>query len=287
MNSISILLASLLCTGSPLLADASQNDVNVIVQQDSRYRLGSEVVAQLRADYEAGVYDEFLSDMDRAYQQANDDEQLEGLVEIRKTNGEYTVSLKELTAGFEQIQAEKNQALLKAAAGDNNSLFAVKIRSVATPLPDAVREATIALSELRHMGPGMGKNNDENQLIAIDLASHYKEIHLDSLAARGQDVENRRDKHLILEMQRMDLMKQASVNFEDKQLKSIIESAVSDNDLRLAKIYDSSDLNDLARGRTTPASAVEERVAGIVADAHAKFADLNRDLLFKSVEPAR
>lgn len=277
MKSISIILASILCASSPLMAQENASERTEVVQTESRYQLGSEVIGELRSNYEQGQYDEFLSEMDEAYRQAKEENQLEGLIEIRKESGVYTVPQDKLLDGFEVIQKEKNQRLLKIAADD--SLFAAKVRSAAEDLPSDQRAAVVELSSLRVKGPGMGNSSDENRLIEIDLENQYKNIHLDSLAAMGEEVQNRKEKHFILEMQRMDQMVAASADFQDKGLKSTVEKAASNYDLRLAKIYDLSDLNDLARGKVKPETSMEEKVASVVAEAHAKFSDLNQELL--------
>ena len=280
MKSIFTILGSLLFAASaPLSADAKKMETAPIVQQEGRYRLGTDAVQALRVQYQAGDFNSFLADMDKAYKKAKEQDELQGLIELRKASGEYTVSLEDLRLGFEKIQKEKNEKLLKAVTEQKDSLLGKKVRSATTALPESVKEAAAQLNEYRQMGPGMGKSADENQIIEIDLETQFKEIHLDSLIASGEPIANARELHLVLEMQQMDRMLQASKNFEDKALKSTVEAASADIDLCLAKAFDSMDLNDLARGRVKPASTAEERIASIVADAHAQFSDLNRDLL--------
>lgn len=279
MKSISIILASILCAGAPVVAEEKAEAQTTIVQQESRFKLGSEAIQEIRAKYQAGAYDEFLSEMDESYQSAKENNELEGLIEIRKEAGNYSISVDKLIDGFEAIQQEKNTLLLKAVSNSKDSILGQKVLAAAAQLPSGLQDATVELSQLRSKAPGTGSNADENKLIEIDLENHYKVIHLDSLAARGEKILDRKDKHFVLDMQKMDQMLAASAKFEDKDLKSLVETAAASYDLRLSKTYDLSDLNDLARGRVKPQSDMEEKVASIVADAHSKFSDLNRDLL--------
>ncbi len=279
MKGISVILASILCAGAPVIAEDKASEPTTALRQENNYQLGSAVIAQLRAAYLAGEYDEFLTEMDDAYNSAKKENELEGLIEIRTEAGKYSVPQEKLIQGFESIQKEKNSDLLKAVAESQDSLFVQKVRSAAAQLPGSTQEAMITLSSLRSKAPGSGMNSDENKLIEIDLENHYKVIHLDSLVAMGQSIPDRKEKQFILEMQKMDRMVAAAKDFNDQKLKSAVESAVAGQDARLVKMYDMNDLNALAKGRVKPQTALEEQVATIVGNAHGKFADLNRDLL--------
>lgn len=279
MKAISIVLASVLCAGAPAVAQEENREPKVVQTQENSFQLGSNVIPQLRADFEAGKYDEFLSEMDGAYKKANDAQELEGLIEIRKESANFSFPQEKLINGFDKIQREKNSQLLKLASESKDSLFVEKIRSAATPLSPSVQDALSTLASIRNKAPGAGASSDENKLIEIDLENHYKRIHLDSLVAMGQSVPDRKEKHMILEMQRMSQMAQAAAEFQDQDLKKAVEIASVNHDAVLVRNYDMSDLNALARGKIKPQSSVEEKAASIVADSHEKFSDLNRNLL--------
>jgi len=279
MKAISMILASILCAGAPAIAQEESREPKVTQTQENSFQLGSNAIPQLRADFEAGKYDEFLSEMDEAYKKANDGQELEGLIEIRKESANFSFPQEKLINGFDKIQQEKNSKLLKLVSESKDSLFVEKVRSAATPLAPSIQDSLSTLASIRNKAPGTGASSDENKLIEIDLENHYKRIHLDSLAAMGQSVPDRKEKHMILEMQRMSQMAQAAANFQDQDLKKAVETASANHDAVLIRNYDMSDLNALARGKVKPQSATEEKAAAIVADSHEKFSDLNRNLL--------
>lgn len=279
MKAVFITLAALVGIGSPIVSQENKEQKISQVKQENQYQLGSQAIEQIRSNYKEGKYKDFLSEMDASYQKAKKNNELEGLIEIRKESANFSFPQEKLANGFEAIQKEKNKNLLEAASAAKDSVFVEKIRSAATPMSDATQKALTALAPYRTMAPGTGANSDENQLIEIDLESQYKAIHLDSLAAAGQQIPDRKEKHIALEMQRMDQMSEAAKSFQDSKLKSAVAVVASAQDEKLAKVYDMSDLNALAKGRVKPQNDLEEKVASIVANAQSQFSDLNRDLL--------
>lgn len=279
MNMISILLASLMCAGSPLVAQGSAGQQSTAIQSESRYKLGSEAISQIRSNYEEGQYDEFLSEMDESYKEAVEGNQLEGLIELRKEAGTYTIDQDKLIEGFEAIQKQRNNDLLKVVAESKDAVLIEKVQSATADLPSKGQQALLELSSYRTKAPGTGLNADENKLIEIDLEYHYKAIHLDSLVAMGQEIPDRAEKQIALQMEHMGRLMAAAQDFQDQDVKQTVLDAFEIHNQRLAKSYDANDLNSLAKGKVKPQTGEEEKIASIIATAHGKFSDLNRDLL--------
>ncbi len=269
-----LLLASFLLTGSPLLTAGSSPKQTVAIAPATSMQLGSDVVNRVRADYSAGKYSQFLKEMDKSYAEAKGANELTGLIELRAAPA--TTPPDSFLKGYDAVQSEKSKELLKAIAGQDDSSFVQKVRSAAATLNSAAEEEALkALASLATKAPGTGKTADENKLLDIDLEYAYKSIHLDSLVAGGASIPDRKEKQLVLKMARMDQMAQAASSFEDKALKSQVGLIASHFDARLAKSYDSADLNALARGKIKPGSPLEEKVAAIYLQANDQLAELH------------
>jgi hypothetical protein len=210
--------------------------------------------------------------MDTDYQKAKKNNQLEGLIEIRKDTGSTQIN-PEFAKAYGIIQKAKNQDLLKIVDKDH-SQFGDKVRSSA----QSVNDVDPRLLSLNYKAPGTGANSDENALIEISLEYYYKGIHLDSFDAVNP-VKDRKERHMALEVQKMNKMLEASKTFSDKELKLAVEDAAKNLDTRMAKSYDTSDLLALGKGKVKPASSLEEKAAAIVSSSQGDLADLHRKLL--------
>lgn len=267
---ISLVIASILCATTPVSVEEKSLKTSSIVQGESHaYKMGTEVVQTIRAEYADGSYTEFLKKMDSDYASAKKESALEGLIEIRKEGARAQIH-PEFARSYRVIQDTKNQQLADAVKGAPDSPFVRKVKSAANATP-AVDDAIFALYG---KAPGSGKNNDENALIDIDLEYYYKGIHLDSSNAN-----DRREKHMVLEMEKADRMVQAAQSFEDKSLKTAVEKHKATLDERLARNYDLTDLNALALGKIKPSTPAEKEAAAAVSRAQGALADLHRHLL--------
>jgi hypothetical protein len=268
---ISLFLASILCVGAPVsMEEKSSNPTSSMVHGASHsFQLGTEVIQTIRESYTGGSYSKFLEKMDSDYAAAKKESALEGLIEIRKEGARAQIH-PEFARSYRVIQDAKNQQLLEAVKGASDSTFVQKVQSAASGAP-ALDETILAICG---KAPGSGKNDDENRLIDIDLEYYYKGIHLDS-----SNASDRREKHMVLEMEKADLMLKASKNFEDKTLKAAVEKNRASLDERLARNYDMMDLNDLARGKIKPTTPAEKEAAMAVSRAQGALADLHRHLL--------
>ena len=223
---ISIFLASILCAGAPLAVENVQGETSASTQTMSNsYEVGSAIVEKVRIDSKNGKYIEFLKEMDKDYNEAKANQGLEGLIELRKEAGKANIH-PEFARSYDTIQASKNEQLLNAV-GNDNSAFAQKVRSAAA----SFSKDDQVLRSLNFKAPGTAETKDENSVIDIDLEYYYKSIHLDS---SGDATADRKEKHIALELEKMDRLVQAAKSFEDKDLKKAIDRASSTFDQRLA-----------------------------------------------------
>lgn len=267
MKTLSIILASLLSLSAPLLGEENVPASPVVEAKVAQQKLGKEETKALRMAYEKGEYDSFLEEMDLSYREVLQKQQLANLAEFRQGSSADQLKWSELSR---QLQKEKNEALLKAIEGQEDSLFVQKVRSAASSIPVQER-----LFTLHQMAPGSGKNKDENRWIDLDLEYEYKSIHLDSVGP----AESPREKHAVLRMEAMDKMVQAAESFADLSLKKEVEAVAKELDARLAKEWDQADLNAIARKKIKAADPLQEKIASLLLSYQEKFHDLSKQYL--------
>jgi hypothetical protein len=134
------------------------------------------------------------------------------------------------------------------------------------------------LAALNFKAPGTGATSDENTLIDISLEYYYKAIHLDSASAKSS-IADRKEKHMALEVEKMDKMLAASKSFTDKNLKQAVEDSAAILDARMARSYDMSDLLALSNGKIKPTNQMEEKAATVVSTSQGQLSELHRHLL--------
>lgn len=269
MGKLYSILAACFCATAPL-ASIEVQDPKIEASQSS-IKLGKEIVSAVRASYANGEYNEFFSEMDASYKDAD----LSGLIQMRQ---------KEIPVDFQQqweekfahLQKERNSQLLKALSDKDGSLFAQKVRSVAAQI--ATPEQEKALSKLNSfivMAPGTGLNDDENRLIDLDIEYEYKLLHAE-LPMSDVSPQHRQEYQIALRMEKMTKMVEASKNFQDLSLKQAVGLASANLDARLARNLDGVDLNGLAKGK--PANEVEENVYSIISSYQGQFSDLMKQI---------
>ena len=286
MKSITLTLAALLCSTSPILASDLSSQIVSEVQQSNLY-LGKDYVESVRGQYASGAYNEFLKEMDETYNKAKEENQLEGLIAMRQEDAaiakEHSKEIERWNKMATTWTHERNRDLLKAVDDQSDSILGKKVKSISEENSSDVEKAVAAYLNLRNFAPGEGKNADENLLIDLDLESEYKQIHLDSLALDGS-ISDTRQKHLVLVMEKMDRMLEASKKFEDQELKRTVELLAKTADVRYAKGIDLKDLNHLVRDKDLVLSESEKKVASILSSYQGKFTDLTKEMFDSSTE---
>lgn len=253
MKHISKLLA-LVLFASPLMADG----------------LGQDVVSKTRETYSQGQYDDFLSQMEKDYQDSLRANHLEGLAALREA-AHVQLSPEErqvLDKQFFGLKKERNRQLLAAIKGQEETEFVKKVRSLATELPEH------NLIDFHIASPNSSNSQEVNRLIALDLELEYKLIHLDAPLAQGGSVDMRREKQLALKMQNADRMAGLGALLQDTDLKTRVTQYTDHSDEYLAREWDATDLHALGKGKIQPQNPLEEKVAGILASYQAQWSDL-------------
>ena len=274
MKSISIILSSILCAASPLIAQDAPKPA--AEQTLTQIQFGSDAIALIRADYQSGKYDELLTELDESYKQVQSESQLSGLADMRAS----IQPVPNLSQWEEQglhLQKERSAALLSALSSDD--AFAEKVRSAAASLSPEEEQAWLQLSHYRTMTPLSGQNADENRLIDLDLEYEYKALHLDMPLTQNQPVADRHEKHIALRMQKMERMAEVSKSFQSEALKETVQLASQSFDKRLVQQRDLGDLMALAKGKQKPQNSQEQKIASILASYQEKYSDLTKQFL--------
>ena len=271
-NMISLLLASMLFANSP--ADIQNNSLTSQVEiTNTSFQLGSDVVQKVRNDYSNGKYTKFLKQMDEEFIKAKGNGELEGLTSLRKENAKVMLS-PNFIQSYESIQQEKAKDLLDLVSDSNDPIFVKKVQSAVSKL--TLDEKKIL--DFHNKVPSPQYSNEENKLIEIELEYYSKIIHFDSHHSNDK---LRKEKILVLNMEKMGRMVEASKQFKDQNLKTSVENTAKLVDQRLAKTYDMNDLSLMARGKVKPSTPLEQKVAASVALSQDKLAKLHRDELLR------
>ncbi len=275
MANISTILAALLLATSATQPVAAVEKKIEITQ--SQFVLGKETVGALRAAYEKGEYNDFLRQMDAEYQQALSQNGLDGLIEMRQ---------KEIPADFQakwdqkfiDLQKQKNKDLLAAVSDKDQSVFAEKVRSVAGQVSTPEQEKAInRLHSLVQMAPQTGANDDENKLIAIDLEYEYKLLHA-TMPQSDISPQQRQDYQIVLRMEKMDKMMEASKTFQEHSLKQAVGLASANLDERLARNLDGADLNAFVKAKGKSSNETEKKVTEVLSSYQGQFSDLMKEI---------
>jgi hypothetical protein len=275
MKNLSIVLASFLMGASPLLADDPSVPPSKI-EQISQQPLGSQVIAEIRKGYESGEYDRFLKELDDSYQTAREKNQLTQLIEMREGVSDDWRTWEELA---QKLQEKKGKELIAALEDEAPSPFKTKVlSSVADELSPEQEEAIFHMAALRQMAPNTGKNDDENQLIDRDVEYEYKSLHA---SMPGKSAASSREQQMVLRMDKAKKMLDLSASFKDAALQKDVALYAQNLDQRLAKVWDTMDLNGWVNGPLRAESESQEKVASILKHCQEEFSELAQQYLAK------
>lgn len=284
MKNLSVILTALTAGTAPLLPQTAPIPEQVVKPAIQVQESGQETIMQIRQMYEEGGYDDFLKELDDSYIVVKENGQLGVLAETRV--GFFLEHLENDQKWEERARAlnkEKNQELIALMEGQEKTPFVNQVVASTVDLTsDAHQDAIYQITHFRGLTPGSGKNSDENRLIDIDLEYEYKSLHID---LPGAPIENKREKHCALRMEKLDKMLAAASQFEDEKLKESVALYAENFDARLAQNWDATDLNALANGKRKPANALEEKVASLLLIYQEKFSDLTKQFLSEYEKP--
>ncbi|MBI3901152.1 MAG: hypothetical protein HY324_03255 [Chlamydiia bacterium] len=279
MKKWSLLLAVLSMGTSPILDEEDSHTLQakeeVVVQKiDPDEILGEKAVSEIRRSYESGDYDVFLQEIEERYLKADAAGEVELLGAIRPG---LSPELRKWEALGQKIQEERQDELLALVeSSEERNLFLQKVLSAASDMTQDEKEALYTLSRFQQMAPGTGANQEENLLIAIDLEYEYKALHL---GLPNASLIEKRTKQCVLKMDKLKTMESVAAQFQNEELKQIIQTYAKGFDARLAQSWDMADLNGLANGRKKPVNAVEEKVASILLIYQDKLSDLTQQFI--------
>lgn len=275
MIQLNIILAAIFCATSTMHMTAPANPPTE--QTVSNYRLGKNVVETVRVAFEKGEYDAFLKEMDVAYQMAQKEGKLDPFIEMRKKEIPEKVQ-SEWEDKIAALQAQKRSELLKVLQVGDNSIFAEKVRSVASEIAMPEEEKAIAkLHMFVQMAPESGKNKDENQLIDIDIEYEYK-IHYSGTSLSHLPSNLKQEHQMALRMEKMKKMNDAARYFTDLSLKQTVGLAAVNFDVRMARNLDGNDLNNIVSSKINPANELEKKVFAIISSSQEKFKELMKEI---------
>lgn len=269
MGNFSTILTAILCASAPL-ASVETREIRA-EQTQSNFKLGKETISTIRAAYEKGEYDTFLQKMDGSYSQAVSEKGLDNLIEMRQKDVPVDFQ-NEMEAQFVALQKQRNEALLTTLSDDDSSIFAQKVRSLASnPSTPEQEKAISLLNNLISKAPNSGKNGDENKLIDIDMEYEFKLL---GAAVPMDDIspQQRQEYQMALRMEKMDKMLEASKSFQDHALKQAVGLTAANFDERLARNLDGIEIHTYLKGK--PANDAEEKVASIISSYQGQFNDL-------------
>lgn len=242
-------LAALLIASTPILSERAF-DKSPAEEQTSPSLDGTAKIAKIRTAYERGDYDDFLSEREKALQEAQDSGSFAGMVALRDAQEPLTED--------KNFEKQRSEALFNLLSVKDSSAAAEKIRSAARILPPSQEEALSKMGTLRTLPLNQGKNQDENELIAIDAAYEYKLLTL----PKTSDL---REKQAVLFMDRMHQMQSSAKFFDDSSWKKTVEEASLALDATLARNWDLTDLYAIANGQKKASNLLEEEAQDVLA----------------------
>ena len=234
-------------------------------------KTGSGRIAKLRADYDQGKFNFLFDSLEVEYAELKQSGRVNEFAEMRRV-GEANEQIKGLSGQFDKMAAdllqERNSELKALCEGSAAEAAALYVQSITSPLDESQAQAMRALSALRFKAPDQAANEDERALIEIDLAYEFKSVHLGLHQSEEGDLT---EKQIVLGMDKMQKMVQASESFTDASLKETVANAALGFDEAQAKYLDMRELSALAK---TPSSDFERSIGAILVSYKAQKDDL-------------
>ncbi len=252
--------------------------------KQAKKETGEEVVGTIRKAFESGDYKSFLADLDASYRKALSDSRFNEFLKMREMPPA-DEQLDKAAAQFETLHrdlvSQRDSQLLAACEGQGDSLTCARIKSATRQIPEDQVDALKYISSLRFKTPQAAASQEEKQLIDIDLASEYKIVQLDSQYA-AKPFADRVQKHMVVKMDMLKQMQEASQSFSDPALKAKVELAAKGFDTWQERNWD---MHELAKEAKTPANELDKKVGSILADYKNKKDDLYQKEFIEKANP--
>jgi uncharacterized protein YeeX (DUF496 family) len=272
-NKIYSLVALIIFGSTSFAAQSIAGSTQEVSQNVQLNQTGVEMIESLRQSYESHSYDAFLASLQDDYEKIIQGGNFDEFIKMREIPP-VDEKLKEIAAHWETIHqkliSERNDELTAAVVDQSDSAIFKRVNSIVASLPADQKEALQYLTALRFKTPSNASNDDEKKLIEIDVVSEFKIVHLDAQYAQ-KPFEDRFEKHVIIGMDMIHQMREASKSFKDTNLQKKVELAAAGFDAWQARNWDLNLLNQIVK---KPTNDVEKKIASIFSSYRMKKDDL-------------
>lgn len=264
-----VLALSLAVGGSAFALEETLKPEQEVVAET--FATGESRVARLRAGYENGEFNSLLSSLEEEYSGLQKSGRVEEFAEMRRVI-EADAELKALASQFdkmaEKLLQERNAELSALCQGRDQEIATRRVKSIIAPVDELQKEAMRTLSSLRFKTPDQAGSQDEKTLIEIDLAYEFKSVQLNLQQEEGSTL---LEKQIVLGMDKMRKMVQASESFTDSKLKKTVSLAAAGFDAWQVK---NLDMKDLLAASKKPSSDLDRSIGSVLGGYKAKKDDL-------------
>src|SRR3989338_9221030 len=258
-----LLLASLLSL-SVLQANEDQKSVRQAVV-DQPMKSGIEQVEEVTKNYTSGQYQKFLSQVDSAYEKDRKEWRFDRLLDTRKEISSLPEKHPQQAAAYldeaKKLKEERDQKLVEVCLENPNYLSSASIKNMVFFSPSQEqKEALNYLYDLKFKFKGDGKSPLENELIRLDIEYWLKSLSLDVQGLEESVDKNAlQEKHLVLELEKLEKMKEAALKEPKSPIANHILVAYGIFPKQKAALIEEERLYRLAKGEIAPQNPLEEK----------------------------
>ncbi|MCH9614690.1 MAG: hypothetical protein SP1CHLAM54_13460 [Chlamydiia bacterium] len=216
-------------------------------------------------------YKKFLANLDDAYQKARSSWDYDDLLEQRKEVARlpkeaFNVSDKTVQEGDEKLLKIRNNALIEACLAMPSYPESASIRHMIFFSPSTAQKTALNyLYSLKQKFHGDGKTPLENVLINLDMEYWLKSLSLETEGLKSKmDPELLKERHLALDLERVEKMKDAALaDPNTDEAKQIMEAYVVFPKHKEV-LVEEDHLYRLAKGHVLPQNPLEEKAKEIM-----------------------
>lgn len=236
---------------------------------------GLDFVKEAREGFSSGAHKAFLEQADKTYQKNMKTHAYDTFLEARRDTSKITASLKDTpkpitVADFEkksnELLSQRDRKLSDVIAKHEDESFAASLKnSVFFSFNEEQKSALSRFFDLHTKFKGEGTSPLENELIAIDTEYWLKQRDLDMAHIKGKYTGEEYAKYaLVLELAKLDAMKNAALKEPESKLAHEILVAYGVYPTQAAIVYDQKKLVQLGEGKLASNTSFEQQVQGIM-----------------------
>lgn len=249
-----------------LLANNSPKDIT-----DQEFKSRETRMEAAIKKFNSDEYKSFLAKLDRSYQKERalwkHDELLEQRKEVANLPKEaFNVSDETLQKEDEKLLKKRNDALIEACLSMPSYPESASIRHMIffSPSPSQ-KNALSYLHSLKKKFYGDGKSPLENVLIELDMEYWLKNLSLETEGLKSQmDLELLKERHLALDLERVEKMKDAALADPNSEEAKKIMDAYAVFPKHKEVLVEEDHLYRLAKGHVLPQNPLEEKAKEIM-----------------------